>query len=116
MQSGNTCTRDGWRKISLHSFPDPKKNLQNTEIRYKTLFTPSITVFIVCQATCFDLNYRSSSGLLKIEFTNTVHVGIPSCLQALTVKIYVSTAFLDFDSKAFMLVDVLSLTGRQFDG
>jgi hypothetical protein len=24
MQSGDTCTRDGWRKISLHSIPDPK--------------------------------------------------------------------------------------------
>jgi len=33
MQSGDTCTRDGWRKISLHSFPDPK-NLSNTEINY----------------------------------------------------------------------------------
>jgi hypothetical protein len=34
MQSGDTCTRDRWRKISLHSFRDPKK-LQNTEIRIK---------------------------------------------------------------------------------
>jgi hypothetical protein len=33
MQRGDTCTRDGWRKISLHSFPDPKK-LRNTEINY----------------------------------------------------------------------------------
>ena len=33
MQSGDICTRGGWRKINLHSFPDPKK-LRNTEINY----------------------------------------------------------------------------------
>jgi len=31
MQSGDTYRRDGWRKFSLHSFPDPTK-LRNTEI------------------------------------------------------------------------------------
>jgi len=45
------------------------------------LCTSSTTTFIICEATYFDLNYRSSSGLLTIKFTNAVHVGIPSCLH-----------------------------------
>jgi hypothetical protein len=48
-------------------------------VKYITLCTSSTTTFITCEATCYDLNYRSSSGLLTIEITNTVHVGIPLC-------------------------------------
>jgi hypothetical protein len=33
VQSGDTCRRDGWRKINLHSFLDPTK-LRNTEINH----------------------------------------------------------------------------------
>jgi len=32
----------------------------------------STTAFITCKATRFNLNYRSSSGLLTIKFVNTV--------------------------------------------
>ena len=36
-------------------------------------------IFITFEATCFDLTYRSSSGLHTIESSNAVLVGIPSC-------------------------------------
>jgi hypothetical protein len=35
-------------------------------------------IFITFEATCFDLIYRSSSGLHTMEFSNAMHVGIPS--------------------------------------
>ena len=41
-----------------------------------TLCKSNTTTFIICEVTCFDLNYRSSSGILTIEFINVVHVGI----------------------------------------
>jgi len=37
-------------------------------MKYSTLCTSSTTTFITCEATCFDLNYISSSGLLTIEY------------------------------------------------
>jgi hypothetical protein len=52
-----------WRKISQCATSVP--------INYNTLCTSSTTT---SEATCFDLNNRSSSGLLTIEFTNAVHV------------------------------------------
>ena len=42
-------------------------------VNYKTVCRSSTTGFITCKATCFDLNYRSSSGLLTIKFTNAGH-------------------------------------------
>jgi len=36
-------------------------------------------IFIICEATCFNLIYRSSSGLHTIKSSKAMHVGIPSC-------------------------------------
>jgi len=42
----------------------------------------STTIFIICEATCFDLFNRSSSGLLAIRVNRCyIRFGIPVCLH-----------------------------------
>jgi len=37
------------------------------------------TAFITYKATCFDLNYRSFSGLFTFKSINSAYVRIPTC-------------------------------------
>ena len=43
----------------------------------KQIIRQAQLIFITFEATCFDLIYRSSSGLHTMESSNAMHVGIP---------------------------------------